>query len=484
MDQHSEQDWVERARQGDPQGTAKLFRRYWRAARATAYGITGDFGLAEDAASEAFCAALQDLGTLKDPTRFGPWLRTITLRTAKHLLQAHARAQAVQRQKPSSTRSDPGMRMEQHELASLIHEAVGNLPDHLREIMCLFYFEGYELAEAARFLDVPLGTLKRRLHEGRQRLRRGAEQLLKGQRPMNPQREQILQQLREWVDADKDMDKKAFLEFIPQVMRLRPPPVELLRQLYQKHWSKVTQEFKRHPHKENAFRNFLGRHAGPSERALDPTHPVGALALALRKALPEFVEWQVDPDQIADRLLSEARFNKLPPGWAEGKPSACLRATRGLLMIKADGSDLTREELMQLKPCPDREHLTDQQARLSDVLDLSWLHTERIELRAVEDLLLRLARTVVPQASLRILSHEVPMYRAALRVLLNDCPMSGAIGGVLYPSPELPEGVGTAHTRIFLEPWATARSGQIIELHTMDLPDSLSKNDGDASDSG
>jgi len=83
MEQETEQDWVQRARQGEPAAIAELFRRYWRAARAAAYGVTGDFALAEDAASDAFYAAIEGLPDLRDTQRFGPWLRTIVIRTAR-----------------------------------------------------------------------------------------------------------------------------------------------------------------------------------------------------------------------------------------------------------------------------------------------------------------------------------------------------------------------------------------------------------------
>ena len=49
-----------------------------------------------------------------------------------------------------------------------VHEAVGNLSEIQREAICLFYFECYSLQEASQFLDIPVGTLKRRLHDGRQ----------------------------------------------------------------------------------------------------------------------------------------------------------------------------------------------------------------------------------------------------------------------------------------------------------------------------
>ena len=56
MSQDAEHDWVERARRGESAAVAELYRQYWRAARAAAYGVIGDLSLAEDAASEAFSA--------------------------------------------------------------------------------------------------------------------------------------------------------------------------------------------------------------------------------------------------------------------------------------------------------------------------------------------------------------------------------------------------------------------------------------------
>lgn len=77
MAERTEQNGVEQAQRGEPAAVAELYRRYWRAARAAAYGVTGNLSLAEDAASEAFWAAMNGLARLRDPERFGPWLRTI-----------------------------------------------------------------------------------------------------------------------------------------------------------------------------------------------------------------------------------------------------------------------------------------------------------------------------------------------------------------------------------------------------------------------
>jgi RNA polymerase sigma factor (sigma-70 family) len=193
MEENTEQDWVQQAKQGEPTAVAELFRLYWRAARAAAYGVTGEFALAEDAASEAFYAAIESLPDLKDMQRFGPWLRTIVVRTARRLKAKTSKENGAELQmQPDGKSSSPGAHLERQELVVLIHEAVGHLSENLREAVVLFYFEGYSLKEAAGFLDIPEGTLKRRLHDGRKRLRDAAGQILKGAKPINAKREYIL----------------------------------------------------------------------------------------------------------------------------------------------------------------------------------------------------------------------------------------------------------------------------------------------------
>ena len=85
MTENLDERWVERARQREPSAVSELYRRYGRAARAAGFGVTGDMGLAEDAASEALWVAMDALESLRDTRRFGPWLRTIVIRTAHRL---------------------------------------------------------------------------------------------------------------------------------------------------------------------------------------------------------------------------------------------------------------------------------------------------------------------------------------------------------------------------------------------------------------
>lgn len=470
MKDNNEQNWVERAKQGDSAAVAELFRRYWRAARATAYGVTGDLSLAEDAASDALYAAFKGLQSLKDNQRFAPWLRTIVVRTARHLMTSRSKKKSVElKTLPDAQPQSPSANLEQHELITLIHEAVANLSETLREAISLFYFENYSIEEAARFLDIPPGTFKRRLHDGRHRLKNAAEQILKGKKPINLHRENILRQFKELIDKGLDsMDSRQVLQ---QVLKLRPLPYELMSKFLKQHSNTAKKMATPKGHQEMLCkaRQMYDRIYQPSQRVLDPDHAVGNVARAIRTALPEFREWHIDPSKAARKLVQIVSGNfeslNLPPGFNKGTPGSYTYTTRGSLVQTEDGSMHTMYELMQnkdVKDLKDKEFISN--GRLSDVLALMWMKSGPIELSVVEKLLRRLSNAIVPQINARFLPYEEPRYRTALRMQFGNIPVPAAIGGPLNPWPNMPQGLTAAGVQIYLESWATAQTGQVIEL--------------------
>jgi RNA polymerase sigma factor (sigma-70 family) len=470
MKDNAEQSWVQRAKQGEPVAIAELYRHYWRAARAAAYGVTGDLDLAEDAASEAFYAALDGLGDLKDVQRFVPWLHTIVVRTARRLKAVKSKEKKVELQTlPDNESPAPNVSLEQREMAALIHEAVGNLSESLREAMSLFYFEGYSVEEAARFLDIPVGTLKRRLHDGRNRLRQIAEQILKGTKPVYPKREQLLKRFRDIIDKGKD--SKTFHQLMPQIFRLRPLPYDLIAKYLQRH-SKIAKVMvtpegrEKVQHRSRKVLEYIGR---PSARALDPDHVVCKVAHAIRAALPEFKEWHLDLSQLAQNVVQKFMGNldqsPLPPGFAEGSGGSYMYISRASLVKSRDGSWKTIYEIMQETEWQDfNDEVFINNGRLSDALILMWMQSDTIELRAIEELLRKLSEVIAPQIPVSFVAYEEPRYQASLRMQFENVSVPAANGGPLNPWPNMSEGVSAASVSIFLEPWATAQSGQVVEL--------------------
>src|SRR5207237_1133258 len=87
----SDRDLVRKARRGDRDAAAALFRRYWRDAWRAAFAITGRRSLADDVAADGFERAFAALGRFDDRRPFGPWLHRIVANRALDVLRAERR---------------------------------------------------------------------------------------------------------------------------------------------------------------------------------------------------------------------------------------------------------------------------------------------------------------------------------------------------------------------------------------------------------
>jgi RNA polymerase sigma factor (sigma-70 family) len=445
---------VLRAQQGDGTAIGELFSRYWRAARAAAFGVTGELSSAEDAAAEGLRQAWAGLASLRDTDRFGPWLRTIVVRQARQALRDRPAPDPSLDQRPDPGES-PDRALERLELAVLIQQLVRELPPRLREAVSLYYFEGYDSDEAARFLEIPASTLRRRLLEGRRHLRAAADRVLEGRSGMNEERARQIDRLKGLIGKGDGGDGESLYQALRATLALRPVPHELIGSVIRStaaagdgtEFTKLVREGAR-------------RFAGPSDRASDPNHPVGSVAARIRRVLPDFQEWLLDAGEAGARFLTftgEPRDRLravLPPGFAEGRPGAFLRTTRALLFPGERGPDRTSYQLLQECASLDVFRAAMNGVRMSDVLDLTWMVEGPLELRSVQQLLERLGAEVLPGVPIRFTHYEEPRYRSALKLQLADHAAAAATGGVLGEWPGRPEHVGAAHLRIFLEAWA------------------------------
>lgn len=155
------------------QAFGELVRRYQDLAFGCAFAILSDFQLAEDAAQEAFIAAWRNLDQLKTPDAFPGWLKRIVhSRCNRFLRQRDVETVALSVLEPLTAGSDtdPPAVVEQKETRDRIALAIDGLPEHERMVTALFYINDTPQKEIAEFLELPLTTVKKRLHSARKRL--------------------------------------------------------------------------------------------------------------------------------------------------------------------------------------------------------------------------------------------------------------------------------------------------------------------------
>ena len=54
--------------------------------------------------------------------------------------------------------------LQQHETATLVGQVIADMPDNLKEILLLAYFQKFSYKQMAEVLSIPIGTVKSRLH--------------------------------------------------------------------------------------------------------------------------------------------------------------------------------------------------------------------------------------------------------------------------------------------------------------------------------
>jgi RNA polymerase sigma-70 factor (ECF subfamily) len=158
-----------RANRGE--AVTELVRRFrpWVLDLATA--MVDDKESAEDVAQEAFVAAIQRLNDLREPEAFPGWLRKIVRTYARRATRRQHPRTLSELPEQSTPDESPAHRLELEELRRQVRRAVESLPPAGCETVTLFYLNEMSCGQIGNLLGVPAGTVKRRLHDARKRLR-------------------------------------------------------------------------------------------------------------------------------------------------------------------------------------------------------------------------------------------------------------------------------------------------------------------------
>ncbi|MGW1531431.1 RNA polymerase sigma factor SigM [Streptomyces aureus] len=172
----SDQDLLARHVEGDPDAFGELVRRHRDRLWAVALRTLGDREEAADAVQDALVSAYRAAHTFRGQSAVTTWLHRITVNACLD----RARKAASRKTSPVDDTQRLEQLLEPHESAAAPAErndlhreligALGTLPPDQRAALVLVDMQGYPVAEAARILDVPTGTVKSRCARGRARL--------------------------------------------------------------------------------------------------------------------------------------------------------------------------------------------------------------------------------------------------------------------------------------------------------------------------
>lgn len=137
-----------------------------------AYSVLRQREDAEDVAQEALVRAHANYGRLRDRECFRSWLVRIAWRLALDHRRSDRRRE--RREQTAFAAAEPVATVEDMAVSRQWQErlwrAVDRLPESQRVVVALAAIQGHDLADVARLLDLPVGTVKSRLHAARKRL--------------------------------------------------------------------------------------------------------------------------------------------------------------------------------------------------------------------------------------------------------------------------------------------------------------------------
>ncbi|HUY35883.1 MAG TPA: sigma-70 family RNA polymerase sigma factor [Pirellulales bacterium] len=174
---------------GNSAAFGDLVRKYQDRLYNTIAHVIGSPEDARDVVQDAFVQAFVKLETFQRTSAFYTWLYRIAFNAAISGKRRRKPTLSVERQReqcgeePVDGGGAPGERLEQQELAAQVRAALAKLSEEHRAVIVLREMDGHDYDAIAGILDLPVGTVRSRLHRARLRLREELKQVLQLDHP-------------------------------------------------------------------------------------------------------------------------------------------------------------------------------------------------------------------------------------------------------------------------------------------------------------
>jgi RNA polymerase sigma-70 factor (ECF subfamily) len=168
-----DRETVRRVLSGDHTAFGRIVTRWQGPLVSLAYRLSRDRGRAEDLAQEAFLRAYRTLASWRQDAAFSTWLFALALNLYRsELRRIPPRTVSIEEVGELRDVRSEAPEIERSDRDRAVRAAVQALPAKYREAITVFYFHRSDVAATAKTLGIPEGTVKARLHRGRDLMRR------------------------------------------------------------------------------------------------------------------------------------------------------------------------------------------------------------------------------------------------------------------------------------------------------------------------
>ncbi len=179
INNQNDADLYARFTAGDDAAFRTIIRRYKNGLYAFLRRFLNDQSLIEDIFQETFLQIFTSRENFDTSRPLRPWLFTIAANKAKDALRKQQRSTALTigtvadseqmsfddvLNSITSDKVVPYDHMARNETATRVRQVIANMPENLREILILSYFNKFSYKQMASILSIPIGTVKSRLH--------------------------------------------------------------------------------------------------------------------------------------------------------------------------------------------------------------------------------------------------------------------------------------------------------------------------------
>jgi RNA polymerase sigma-70 factor (ECF subfamily) len=175
VEETTTKDLILQLQAGDVEALGDLYDRFNQMVYRTAYAITGEPEAASDLLQEVYLR-LHRFAHRVDPSRpLEPWLYRVTANLSCTWVKRRRWMRPIEEIAEwfvNDSKPSPAKLAERAEVWRQIEHALGSIPLLQRTVIVMYYINELSIQEISDVLEVPVGTIKSRLHYGRQALKK------------------------------------------------------------------------------------------------------------------------------------------------------------------------------------------------------------------------------------------------------------------------------------------------------------------------